>query len=71
MIRTDTDEEAMRDSLEEVVELFELAQGSVFKLMASVSRPQPAPVLYFLTFDSGLGTQVPSQRSIRGSPSRA
>jgi len=36
MIRTDPDEESMRGSLEEVVELFELAQSSVFKLMASV-----------------------------------
>jgi hypothetical protein len=38
MIRTDTDESSMRESLEDVVELFELAQNSVFKLMASVSR---------------------------------
>lgn len=36
MIRTNTDEESMRQSLDEVVELFELAQGAVFKLMASV-----------------------------------
>jgi GTPase-activating protein SST2 len=37
MIRTDTDETSMRESLEDVVELFELAQNTVFKLMASVS----------------------------------
>jgi len=37
MIRTNTDDESMRESLEEVVELFELAQSVVFKLMASVS----------------------------------
>jgi hypothetical protein len=37
MIRTNTDEESMRGSLEEVVDLFELAQNVVFKLMASVS----------------------------------
>ena len=36
MIRTNTDEEAMRGSLEEVVDLFEQAQSAVFKLMASV-----------------------------------
>lgn len=28
----------MRESLEDVVELFELAQSAVFKLMASVSQ---------------------------------
>ncbi len=38
MIRTNTDDESMRESLEEVVELFELAQAAVFKLMASVSN---------------------------------
>lgn len=38
MIRTNTDDTAMRESLEDVVELFELAQSAVFKLMASVSR---------------------------------
>ena len=37
MIRTDTDEDSMRESLEDVVELFEIAQNTVFKLMASVS----------------------------------
>lgn len=36
MIRTDTDDVSMRQSLEEVAELFELAQATVFKLMASV-----------------------------------
>jgi len=39
MIRTDNDEDSMRQSLDEVVELFELAQNSVFKLMASVRNP--------------------------------
>ena len=39
MIRTNTDDDSMRESLEEVVELFETAQGAVFKLMASVSIP--------------------------------
>jgi uncharacterized sporulation protein YeaH/YhbH (DUF444 family) len=37
MIRTNADDDSMRESLEEVVELFELAQAAVFKLMASVS----------------------------------
>jgi hypothetical protein len=37
MIRTNTDDTSMRESLEDVVELFELAQSAVFKLMASVS----------------------------------
>lgn len=36
MIRTNPDDEAMRESLDEVIELFELAQAAVFKLMASV-----------------------------------
>ncbi|KAI1619022.1 regulator of G protein signaling domain-containing protein [Exophiala viscosa] len=40
MIRTNTDDDAMRESLDEVVELFELAQGAVFKLMASDSVPK-------------------------------
>ena len=43
MIRTDTDEDSMRESLEDVVELFELAQNTVFKLMASVSEIHPFP----------------------------
>ncbi len=38
MIRTDTDEDSMRESLEDVVDLFEQAQNSVFKLMASVRQ---------------------------------
>jgi GTPase-activating protein SST2 len=37
MIRTDADEDSMRSSLDEVVDLFEQAKSSVFKLMASVS----------------------------------
>ncbi len=37
MIKTNTDEDSMRECLDEVVDLFELAQGAVFKLMASVS----------------------------------
>lgn len=37
MIRTDADDDSMRASLDEVVELFEQAKSSVFKLMASVS----------------------------------
>ncbi|KAJ9609451.1 hypothetical protein H2200_005778 [Cladophialophora chaetospira] len=40
MIRTNTDDDAMRSSLEEVVDLFELAQNAVFKLMASDSVPK-------------------------------
>lgn len=43
MIRTDTDEGSMRESLEDVVELFELAQNTVFKLMASVSEMNSYP----------------------------
>ncbi|KIX02272.1 uncharacterized protein Z518_08211 [Rhinocladiella mackenziei CBS 650.93] len=40
MIRTNIDDESMKESLEEVVELFELAQAAVFKLMASDSVPK-------------------------------
>ncbi|KAK5499445.1 hypothetical protein LTR43_000245 [Exophiala xenobiotica] len=40
MIRTNADDDSMRESLEEVVELFELAQAAVFKLMASDSVPK-------------------------------
>ncbi|EXJ90339.1 hypothetical protein A1O1_03438 [Capronia coronata CBS 617.96] len=40
MIRTNVDDESMRQSLDEVVELFELAQAAVFKLMASDSVPK-------------------------------
>ncbi|OQU95310.1 Regulator of G protein signaling domain-containing protein [Cladophialophora immunda] len=40
MIRTNTDDESMRESLDEVVDLFELAQSAVFKLMASDSVPK-------------------------------
>ncbi|KIW48838.1 uncharacterized protein PV06_01400 [Exophiala oligosperma] len=40
MIRTNPDDEAMRESLDEVIELFELAQAAVFKLMASDSVPK-------------------------------
>ena len=50
MIRTDTDEASMRHSLEEVVELFEQAQSTVFKLMASVSvflLPTAQPTNFF------------------------
>lgn len=38
MIRTNPDDEAMRESLDEIIELFELAQAAVFKLMASVRK---------------------------------
>ena len=48
MIRTDADEDAMRGSLEEVVDLFEQAKGSVFKLMASVRIPT-TPLCSMLT----------------------
>ncbi|EXJ80781.1 hypothetical protein A1O3_07065 [Capronia epimyces CBS 606.96] len=40
MIRTNIDEASMQQSLEEVVDLFELAQAAVFKLMASDSVPK-------------------------------
>ena len=40
MIRTDDDPESMRAALTEVVSLFEQAQMSVFKLMASDSVPK-------------------------------
>jgi len=40
MIRTDADEDSMRTSLDEVVELFDQAKSSVFKLMASDSVPK-------------------------------
>lgn len=46
MIRTDADEDSMRSSLEEVVDLFEQAKASVFKLMASVSHPTINIVYY-------------------------
>ncbi len=40
MIQTDDDPDSMRDALAEVVALFEQAQTSVFKLMASDSVPK-------------------------------
>lgn len=40
MIRTDATEETMKHSLEEVIDLFEQAKSSVFKLMASDSVPK-------------------------------
>jgi GTPase-activating protein SST2 len=46
MIRTDADEDSMRASLDEVVELFEQAKSSVFKLMASVSA-NLSPIVTF------------------------
>lgn len=46
MIRTNIDDESMRQSLDEVVELFELAQNAVFKLMASVSFQVVASRIY-------------------------
>ena len=63
MIRTDTDDVSMRQSLEEVVELFELAQATVFKLMASVCT-QCLALPPALTRSTGLGTQVHSQPPI-------
>jgi hypothetical protein len=49
MIRTDADEDSMRSSLDEVVELFEQAKSSVFKLMASVSCFEDVHVCQSLT----------------------
>ena len=46
MIRTNTDDESMRESLDEVVDLFELAQTAVFKLMASVSLKCSRPFTF-------------------------
>lgn len=40
MIRTAEGDDAMREALEEVVDLFDQAQTSVFKLMASDSVPK-------------------------------
>lgn len=42
MTRAVGDDEAMIKSLDEVAKLFDQAQQSVFKLMASVSPPSPA-----------------------------
>jgi hypothetical protein len=59
MIRTNTDDGSMRESLEEVVELFELAQAAVFKLMASVSELSfEYWWLSFLTTFSGFCAQI-------------
>ena len=41
MIKTNTDYGSMRKNLEEIVELFELAQATVFRLMAIVSISVP------------------------------
>ncbi|RMZ80149.1 hypothetical protein DV737_g3069, partial [Chaetothyriales sp. CBS 132003] len=57
MIRTNTEHEATRRSLQEVVELFEQAQNTVFKLMASdsvpkfIRQPQYAAILRDHEFD--------------------
>lgn len=47
----------MRSSLDEVVELFEQAKSSVFKLMASVSV-QPRCLLLVTDKRPGLGSQI-------------
>ena len=67
MIRTNTDDESLHSSLGEVVDLFELAQDAVFKLMASVSLSAPIE----MPFDSfaGLCAQIPSRPKARGCPS--
>jgi GTPase-activating protein SST2 len=49
---------AMIDSLKEVTKLFEEAQLSVFKLMASVSIPGPFSISPILNFLAGLCSQV-------------
>lgn len=53
MTRAVGDDEAMIESLREVVTLFDLAQASVFKLMASVSAPAFEDTLF-----SGGGTNM-------------
>ena len=60
MIRTNTDDESMRESLADVVELFELAQAAVFKLMASVSQPYGVVVTTLLIPVAGLRPKVPT-----------
>jgi hypothetical protein len=69
MIRTNNDEESMRGSLDEVVDLFEQAQSDVFKLMASVSLTESPDV--FLANLAGFCTQIPSRAQACGRPSRS
>jgi hypothetical protein len=47
MVRPLGDDETMLKNLQEVVDLFELAQNSVYKLMASVRDPAPICALPF------------------------
>jgi hypothetical protein len=60
MIRTDADEGSMKSSLEEVVELFDLAKSTVFKLMASASTPVIDVVGPHTDFVPGFGSQIHS-----------
>lgn len=59
MTRAVGDEDSMLKSLQEVVDLFELAQTSVFKLMSSVSYCRPNLKRFLLlTTDAGLGAEI-------------
>lgn len=66
MTRAVGDDEAMMNSLQEVVALFKEAQESVFKLMSSVSASKTAAHCSTLTSILGLGTQVPEGAEIFG-----
>ena len=59
MTQTETDEESMRNGLENVIHLVEMASHSVAKLMASV-RHSPHLMVSIANRKTGLGTQIPS-----------
>ncbi|RMZ76654.1 hypothetical protein DV738_g4826, partial [Chaetothyriales sp. CBS 135597] len=80
MIRTNTEHEATRRSLQEVVELFEQAQNTVFKLMASdsvpkfIRQPQYASILRDHEFDVADGrafSPVPESSLSRSNTGKA
>lgn len=70
MTRAIGDDEQMIESLDEVAVLFDQAQSSVFKLMASVSPARRANMIKVLTC-VGFCSQVFSRAEIRGHPTRA
>lgn len=70
MIRTDADDDSMRASLDEVVELFEQAKSSVFKLMASVSFVHFSQAIAGIDNNAGLGSKVHPQPELRRCPAR-
>ena len=58
MTRAVGEDDAMLKSLDEVAALFDQAQTSVFKLMASVCSLAVMVETYKLTFSTGLRTKV-------------